>query len=245
MLNISIIYEDDYLLVVNKPAGLLVHPTERGETNTLTSWFLGKCPNTKDLAWPDPTRAGIAHRLDKETSGLIILAKNPEILAKLQDEFREHTIKKTYQALVWGKTPEEGKIEAAIVRHPQKDMQTVQEMTFSFTKGTVRPSITNFKTINRYRFKKEDLSLVEVYPETGRMHQIRVHFKHLGFPLIGDPLYFNKPSRRLSKELGLVDRQFLHAVKLEFTHPETGESLSFSSPLAEDLLIVLNKLRLA
>lgn len=241
--DIKIIFEDNYLLVVDKPAGLLVHPTERGETDTLANWFTSKYPEAAKLEWPDLTRAGIVHRLDKETSGLIILAKTPEILNKLQDEFREHEIKKTYQALAWGKTPDEGRVEAAIVRHPNKDMQMVQEMTFSFTKGTVRASITNFKTIQRFRFKKEDLSLVEVYPESGRMHQIRVHMKHLGFNLIGDPIYFNKPSRRLSKDLGLLDRQFLHAVHLEFTHPETNKLVNFSSPLASDLQAILSKLK--
>jgi 23S rRNA pseudouridine1911/1915/1917 synthase len=243
MENIEIFFEDDNLLVLDKPAGILVHPTQAKETDTLADWLIQKYPETKNLDWPDKTRPGIVHRLDKDTSGLIIIAKNPEILEKMQSQFKTHDIKKTYQALVWGKVvPPEGKIEAAIVRDKTNDRMKTQEMTFTFTRGTVRPSVTFYKTIGLYTYKTTPLSLVEVYPQTGRMHQIRVHFKHLGYPLIGDQIYFNKPSKRISKELNFT-RQFLHAVKLHFTHPITGKEMAFESKLAEELKQILARLK--
>jgi len=235
MEKIDIIYEDQELLVVCKPAGVLVHPTPANEPDTVVAWFLAKFPETKNLSWPDATRAGIVHRLDKDTSGLMILAKNPEKLAELQAKFKERDVQKTYQALVVGKTPEKGTVEAAIVRDGQNDKQKVQETVYSFTKGTVRPAKTDYKTIKYFTFEDETLSLIECYPHTGRMHQIRVHMKYSGFPLIGDQFYSTKLSNKLSKDLNL-DRQFLHAVKLEI------DGKTFESQLASDLQTVLTKL---
>ena len=237
-MNIEIIFENENYLVVDKPAGVLVHPTAAGETDTLVSWLINKYPNIDKLAWPDATRPGIVHRLDKDTSGLIILAKNPETLERLQKLFKEREVQKTYQTLVAGHCPDQGKIDIPIVRDSQKDMMSTRSLTFSFSRGTAREAFTEYKTIARYKYKKEDLSLVEVYPHTGRMHQIRVHMKHEGYPVIGDQMYFNKPSKRLSKELGL-NRQFLHAVKLEI------DSQVFTSNLADDLKLILDKLKVA
>jgi len=233
---VIIIAENNDYLIVDKPAGLLVHETSAHEPETLSNWLMQKYPEIKNLDWIDNTRIGIVHRLDKDTSGLTILAKNPEILEKLQALFKSRQVKKTYQALVVGRAPDEGKVNLAIVRDSQKDMMKVQPITFSFTKGTVREARTNYKTIKRYSYKKQVLSLVEVYPETGRMHQIRVHMKHEGFPLVGDQMYFNKPSKRLSKELN-IDRQFLHAVKLEI------DGQTYNCELANDLKQILNKLK--
>lgn len=235
MENIKIIFEDENMIVANKPSGVLVHPTPANEPDTLVSWLTELHPEIKTMTWPEPMRAGIVHRLDKDTSGLIVLAKNPETLARLQEKFQAHEMKKTYQALVVGKTPKEGRVEAGIVRDKENDRMKVQETTYSFTKGTVRESITEYKTLEHFKYQNEDLSLIEVYPQTGRMHQIRVHMKHAGFPLIGDQMYFNKTSKKISKGLGL-DRQFLHAVKLEF------DGQTFKSELADDLKKVLKKL---
>jgi len=235
-MNMKIIFENDNYIIVDKPAGVLVHPTAANETDTLVSFLEEKYADFKNQAWPEPMRAGIVHRLDKDTSGLIILAKNPETLERLQELFKSRQVKKTYQALVIGKTLETGKIDIAIVRDSQKDMMKTQAISFSFSHGTAREAVTEFKTIARYKYKNQDLSLVEVYPQTGRMHQIRVHMKHLGFPLIGDQMYFNKPAKRLSKDLSIA-RQFLHAVKLEIY----GQS--FTSDLADDLKVVLSKLK--
>jgi len=232
---IKIVFEDENLIVADKPACVLVHPTAASEPDTLVQWLLEKHPEIKDLNWPDPTRAGIVHRLDKDTSGLIILAKNPKTLAQLQEEFQSRTVKKTYQALVVGQTPEAGCVEAGIVRDKENDRMKIQETTYSFTRGTVREAVTDYKTISLYHYNSIPLSLVEVYPQTGRMHQIRVHMKHAGFPLIGDQLYQTKLSNQLSKELN-ISRQFLHAVKLEFN------SQIFTSDLAPELQNVLKNL---
>lgn len=231
---IKIVFEDENIIVADKPAGVLVHPTPANEPETLVSWLIELYPEIKDMTWPDPTRAGIVHRLDKDTSGLIVLAKNPGTLLNLQEKFQRHEMKKTYQALVVGKTPEEGRVEAGIVRDKENDRMKVQETTYSFTKGTVRDSVTEYKTLKRYRYQNEDLSLIEVYPQTGRMHQIRVHMKYAGFPLVGDQLYQTKLSNQISKELN-ISRQFLHAVKLEF------DGQTFESELAPELQNILKE----
>lgn len=235
MKKIKIIFENNDFVVVNKPAGVLAHPTQAKETNTLVQWLIETYPNVNKLAWPEHDRLGIVHRLDKDTSGVMILAKNPETLVKLQELFKAREVKKTYQALVLGQTPAEGKIEAAIVRDAQKDQMKVQETTYSFTKGTVRPAVTFYKTIRLYAYSTNYLSLVEAMPQTGRMHQIRVHLKYLGFPILGDPMYFTKESKKISQELG-INRQFLHAIRLEF------ENHKFESNLAGDLQQIINSL---
>lgn len=235
-MNLKIIFENENYLVVDKPAGVLVHPAAANGPDTLVSYLEEKYPGFKNQTWLEPDRAGIVHRLDKETSGLIILAKNPDTLESLQNKFKAREVKKTYQALVVGKTPQTGKIDIPLVRDNQKDMMKTEIMSFSFSRGTAREAVTEYKTIVRYKYKKDDLSLVEVYPATGRMHQIRVHMKHEGFPLIGDQMYVNKLSKRISKEVG-IQRQFLHAVKLEI------DGHSFESNLADDLKEILNKLK--
>lgn len=235
MENIKLIFENDELAVVDKPAGLLVHPTTANEPDTLVDWFCDRYPAISKLPWPDMSRPGIVHRLDKDTSGLIVLAKNPETLLRLQTQFKNREIKKTYQALVLGKMPVDGRIEVAIVRDAAKDMMKIQETAYSFTKGTVRPAVTEYRALKYYRYHDEDLTLVEVCPQTGRMHQIRVHMKYAGFPIIGDQMYFTKFSKKISKDLKL-SRQFLHAVKLEF------DGQTFESELAEDLKDIINKL---
>lgn len=233
--NMKVVFSNDNFLVLDKPAGVLVHKTAAGETDTLVDWFLSKFPNLPNLNWSDPTRPGIVHRLDKDTSGLIVLAKNPETMLRLQELFKSGQVKKTYQALVLGKMPAEGKIEAAIVRDSQNNQMKAQETAYSFTKGTVRPAVTEYRALKYYRYHDQDLTLVEAMPQTGRMHQIRVHLKYAGFPIIGDQMYFNKASKKISNDLNL-SRQFLHAIKLEFN----GQV--FESDLADDLKDILNKL---
>ncbi|MFA6493268.1 MAG: RluA family pseudouridine synthase [Patescibacteria group bacterium] len=238
---IKIIYEDESLLVVDKPAGILVHETQAKEKNTLANWLVNKYPEIKNLNWPDATRQGIVHRIDKDTSGLIILAKHPEILEKLQQQFKQRKVQKTYTALVLGKVePAEGKIEAAIIRG-KAGVQQVREFNFSVGNEKLRPAITFYETTNQYKFNDNDLTLVLAMPRTGRMHQIRTHLKHIGHPIIGDQLYNNKQSKRISKEFGL-SRQFLHATKLEFSHPTSGKLLIFRSDLPKDLKNIMVKL---
>ena len=238
---IKIILDDNNLLVLDKPAGVLVHPTQADEKNTLVDFLIEKYPEIKNLDWPDKTRIGVVHRLDKDTSGVIVMAKTPDVLAKLQTQFKDGEIQKNYSALVLGKVEKEGKVEAAIERG-EAGTQKVIDFTYSFDKKTARPAITFYKPIEYYRFGNNDLTLLEVQPKTGRMHQIRTHLKYLGFPIIGDPLYNIKPSRQISKDLKL-DRQFLHAEKLEFTHPITSKKMIFESELPDDLQNVLDKLK--
>lgn len=240
-IKIDIIYEDEYLLILDKPAGVLVHPTQAGEKETLVDFVKQKYPGIEKLNWPEPSRPGIVHRLDKDTSGLIIIAKTPEILVKLQGQFKSREVQKVYTALVLGEPPSpQGKIEAAITRG-KAGTQKVQELSYSFSKETVRPAITLYKTIQKYKFHDEILTLLEAQPKTGRMHQIRVHLKHIGHPIIGDPLYNTKLSRKISKGLDL-NRQFLHASKLEFTHPITDKILQFDSELPKDLKNIMVKI---
>lgn len=238
--NIKIIYEDRNLIVIDKPAGLVVHPGAGEHTKTLVDWFLDRYPESKKLLWPDLTRPGIIHRLDKDTSGLMFLAKNPEALIKMQALFQSRKIKKTYLALVFGKLEKpEGDISGFIGRNPNaRHQQTAKSIHFDFQPGKVREAKTYYKVLKEYHFNSETLSLVEVVIETGRMHQIRVHFKSIGHPLIGDPIYNIKHSKRISKELGL-NRQFLHAYKLEFTNPFANKIMKFESTLPSELQKIL------
>lgn len=237
--NINIVFEDNDLMVIEKPAGVLVHPTFANEGGTVVSWLLEKYPSISKLNWIDNTRPGIVHRLDKDTSGLLIIAKTPEILLSLQQQFKNHEVKKEYTALVFGKVnPEKGSVIADIARHKSKDKQTI----VSDYEDGGRASQTDYETLNNYQYKKQDLTLVLCKPQSGRMHQIRIHLKHIGYPIIGDQMYFFKPSRRLSKELD-INRQFLHATKITFTYPKTKEIISFDSKLANDLNDVLQKVK--
>lgn len=237
----KIIYDDNDILVLDKPAGILVHPTEKGEKNTLVDFWMSRYPNMIKLDWPDKTRPGIVHRLDKDTSGLVVMAKTPEALAILQKQFQSRQVKKTYLALVLGKVEsKKGKIEAPITRG-DAGAQKVLEQVYSFSKTGIRMAVTNYKVIRYYRYKNNELTLLKVMPQTGRIHQIRVHLKHIGHPIIGDQLYNIKASRQLSKELKL-QRQFLHAQKLEFAHPITQKTMSFESPLSKDLKAILQNL---
>lgn len=237
-MDIKIIYEDDNLIVLDKQAGVLAHPTQANEKDTLVNFLVQRYPSIAKLDWPDKNRTGVIHRLDKDTSGIVLMGKNPETVAKLQLQFQSREIKKTYLALVLGNIEKEGAIEADITRG-EAGLQKVLDTTYSFSKKT-RPAITEYKPIKHYQYKNNDLTLLEVLPKTGRMHQIRVHLKHIGFPIIGDPLYNIKLSRNISKELDL-NRQFLHAQKIEFLNPQNNLKLSFTADLPSDLKETLKK----
>lgn len=235
----KIIFEDRDILVIDKPAGLIVHKGAGEGGPILTNWFIKKYSQIQKLNWSDLDRPGIVHRLDKETSGLMILAKSPDILKKLQEQFQGREVTKTYLALALGTIePAEGQIKTAISRHGKEfQKKTARILSFSWSKGKTRQAITDYRVKKYYN----NFSLVEAKILTGRTHQIRVHFQYLGYPLIGDPIYNTKQSKKISDELNL-HRQFLHAWKLEFGHPATGQKLKFSSELPEDLKIVLKKI---
>lgn len=238
-------YEDETMLVIDKPAGLVVHEGAGESQTLLTDWLKQEYPEIveafasepKDLYW----RPGIVHRLDKNTSGLLVIAKTPPIKRQLQDLFKNRAVTKEYVALVLGKPePEEGSITTFIGRDPRQRRQ----MAVSFV-GKGKEAKTDYKTVRTwdYRYKGQILpiSLLKISLHSGRMHQIRVHLKYKGWPVIGDQTYQTKPSRNISKALGL-DRQFLHAERLVFGHPATGDIIDVQSGLPDQLSQVIDKL---
>ncbi|MDD5337838.1 MAG: RluA family pseudouridine synthase [Dehalococcoidales bacterium] len=219
---LKIVYEDDDLLVVDKPAGLPVHPAPGHPSFTVANAVLNYLPSlVKDA---DSLRPGIVHRLDKDTSGLIIIAKNRVAQANLSRQFKDRVVKKTYIALVHGKlTPERGTIEAAIGRDPAH-----RQRMAVVAKG--REARTEYHVVN-YVGK---YTLLEIKPETGRTHQIRVHLAAINFPVAGDITYGLKSSR--------FPRQFLHAAKITFKQPSTGKEITLESPLPPDLQKALEEI---
>ena len=219
---ISIIYEDDDLLVVDKPAGMTTHPAPGSPAHTLVNAVLAHLPALPES--DSPARPGIVHRLDKDTSGLIIIAKTPAALANLSAQFKSRTVKKTYVALLTGRLkPQTGLIDAPVGR----DRVHRQRMTVTEHGRSAR---TEFKVLKQF----EGYTLVEARPQTGRTHQIRVHFASLGHPLVGDSVYGAKSE--------LLGRQFLHAQRLSFKLPSSGQPVEFTAPLPPDLQSALDTL---
>jgi 23S rRNA pseudouridine1911/1915/1917 synthase len=216
-----IIFEDDYLLVINKPSGLTVNSAETTKGQETLEDLL---PKSSLL------RRGIVHRLDKDTSGLLLVAKDQRALSDLQRQFKERQVKKTYLALVHGRvSPQSGTINLPVARQP-------------FNRHRFGVFITGKPASSEYRVKQafKDYSLLEVFPKTGRTHQIRVHFKHLGHPLVSDPLYGGK--KTLKKDLLWCPRLFLHSNKIEFSHPESKKTINLEVPLPNDLQTALKKI---
>ena len=219
---LDIVYEDDDVIVVNKPQGMVVHPAPGHPDHTLVNALLYHSP----LSTINGTfRPGIVHRIDKDTSGLLMVAKNDLAHQSLAEQLRNKTNKREYLALVYGQIKEdEGTIDAPLGRNPQdRKKQAV-------VKGG-RHAVTHFKVMKRY----DNFTLVKCILETGRTHQIRVHMKYIGHPLVGDPLY--GPRKVIGK-----DGQFLHAALLGFEHPRTGKELVFEAPLPENFQKMLDKL---
>lgn len=221
-IDIKILYEDNDIAVIDKPAGLVVHPSHGHESGTLVNAVMY---HIKDLSGINgEIRPGIVHRLDKDTSGLIIIAKNDKAHTKLSDMFKNSDVKKTYLAILKGKiNKDSGRLETLIGRDSKdrKKMAVVKE--------NGKTAITNFQVLD----KNEKFSLVKVNIETGRTHQIRVHMKSIGYPILGDKTY--------GRESNTVKRQMLHAYKLEFIHPITEKTVEITSELPEDFKIVLDK----
>jgi len=212
---LNILYEDDDLLVVDKPAGLTVHPAPGHPEHTLVNAILAHFPHLADIS--DSLRPGIVHRLDKDTSGVMLVAKNRAAQLNLINQFRSRAIVKAYLVLVKGHlTPERGIIEAAIGRDPSN-----RKLMAVVTGG--REARTQYRVIKYI----DDYTLLEVTPETGRTHQIRVHLAAIGYPVVGDAVYGVKSPH--------LSRQFLHASRLGFKLPSTGEYVEFTSELPPDL----------
>lgn len=226
---LDIVYEDQALIVVNKPAGMVIHPAPGHQSGTLVNALLAHCP---DLAATGgdagDARPGIVHRLDRDTSGLILVAKTEQVRRALQRQFKARQVHKVYVALLDGHLEAaHGRIEAPLGRDPR------HRQRMAVVPGG-REAVTEYRLLAS--FAGGDYSLVEAEPKTGRTHQIRVHFASIGHPVVGDTVYGRRRTR-LS-----VPRQFLHAQRLGLTHPLTGQTLEFEAPLPEDLAAVLRLL---
>ena len=241
---LNIIYNDEDLLVINKSAGISIHPGAGNYDNTIVNALMDLNDNNLSNIG-DELRPGIVHRIDKDTSGLVVIAKNNKSHENLSNQFSEHTITRIYQALIWGKLrPQNGKIETLITRSSKNR----QLMEVGFAKG--KRAITNYKTLEIFENSKvPTLSLVECKLETGRTHQIRVHMSFKGNNILGDKKYKKKFKKLKNIDFELetlllkLDRQFLHAKVLGFNHPTTRRRLEFSSNLPFDLENILEKLR--
>lgn len=228
---ISLIYETKDFLAVNKPAGVLVHPIkDKSDEKTLVDWVLEKYPEIRNIGDEPKTRPGIVHRLDRDTSGVILIARNQKYFEYLKNLFKNHKIKKTYLALAWGKLePKSGEINTPI----------------GIKTGTIKRTIWNKKSkdfkeaLTEYRVKKyfKDFSLVELMPKTGRTHQIRIHLASVNHPVVGDEVYGFK-KREFPFEL---NRQFLHAYSLEF-NIEDGHRIKIEAELPEELERIIDRL---
>lgn len=237
----TILNEAPSWLVLDKPAGLVVHdvPGEKHAGATLVDWLRTNIPAIRKNFPADDPRPGIVHRLDADTSGVILVAKNPESLRNLQDQFRDRSTEKMYQALVLGNPPKSGTFTGNIVRTGSDTKHSVRRLTFSWEKGRAKPAETDYRVLKRYTDKEGcDYTLLELQPKTGRTHQLRVQLVDAGWPIIGDPMYTTKASREASTALDL-HRQFLHAISLTFTDPTDAKRITASSPLAPDLIRVL------
>lgn len=241
----SVIFEDEHVLVIVKPAGFIVNRADTAVgQKTIQEWIEDRSnikeKTSKNLGKDGfESRAGIVHRLDKETSGVLIIAKTEKAFVELQRQFKEGLVSKVYQALVHGPvSPEEGEINVPIGRLPWNRMR------FGILPGG-RESKTHYKVLSNFDSKidhrVEQLSFVEVYPKTGRTHQIRVHFQYLGFPLFADALYGGR--KTLKRDRKILPRHFLHAKKISFLHPESGERIEFESDLPEDLQQLVTQLQ--
>lgn len=254
-MTLDIVYEDEDILVLNKPAGLVVHPGAGHEDGTLVNALLAHCGDSLS-GIGGVKRPGIVHRLDKDTTGLMVVAKNDLAHQGLSEQFADHgrtgPLERVYLGFVWGKPPDSGTIEAPLGRHPHhREKMAVMKQA---DKG--RFAITHFETLDTYyaeqtasRFTKRTLlsaeplvSLIRCQLETGRTHQIRVHMAFKGFPLLGDDTYGGAFKTRASKleqgaqqALLALDRQALHAAVLGFSHPRSGKTLYFETDLPEDL----------
>ena len=237
-ISLDIVHEDDDLLVLNKPAGMVVHPAAGNRQGTLVNALLHHCRGLSSIGGVE--RPGIIHRLDKRTSGLMVVAKNDAAHRHLTAQLADRTMKRIYAAVVWGEPqPPEGTIDAPVGRNPRdrKRMAVVE-------KGG-RRAVTHYRTLRT----TGALSVLELSLETGRTHQVRVHLAHLGCPVVGDEQYGFRGKKAIRRSAGLLDalrsavaqtsRQLLHAHRLRLIHPTSGETLVFESSLPEDIARVL------
>ena len=233
-ISLSILHEDEDIVVINKPAGMVVHPAPGHFSGTLVNAILHHCPNLEGIG--GKIRPGIVHRLDKDTSGILVVAKTAGAQAHLGAQFKDRTLQKTYLALVSGRMKTaSGVIDLPIGRHPvdRKKMSVLSKRN------------RDARTLWRVRELFDAVSFLEIEIKTGRTHQIRVHCASMQHPVVGDAVYgYRNSGTHLPEVLKTVTRQMLHAWRMVFTHPATGERLHLESPVPEDMLQVLNGLRM-
>ena len=243
---LDIVYEDDQLMVINKPAGLVVHPgcgNFHGTLVNAVAWHLRDLPSYD----PNDPSVGLVHRIDKDTSGLLVIAKTPEAKTELGAQFFNHDTHRSYNALVWGNfTEDTGRIEGNIGRDPKDRLRMA---VFPSGSETGKSAVTHYKVLERFGY----VTLVECRLETGRTHQIRAHMKHIGHPLFGDERYGGTEILRGERTASykafiqncfkLCNRQALHARTLGFVHPVTGRQMDFTSELAADMAALMEKWR--
>jgi 23S rRNA pseudouridine1911/1915/1917 synthase len=235
---LEILYEDDMVIVINKPAGMVVHPACGNYSGTLVNALLHHCTNLSGIG--GVIRPGIVHRLDKGTSGVLVAAKNDKAHRHLSGQFKEHTVSRKYQALIFGALPEStGKIESPIGRH----VSDRKKMSTQTKQG--RTAVTHWSVIESFN----GVSLVEAVLETGRTHQVRVHLSSLNHPVVGDVLYGADKkmkhigTKRMLDLLRSVKRPLLHAFHLSFCHPENGRPMTFEVPAPPDFAVIIETLR--
>lgn len=229
-INLDVVFEDDTIIVINKPAGLVVHPGNGNWHGTMLNALLHHAPQLASIP-----RVGIVHRLDKETSGLLVVAKTIEAQTSLVRQLQQHTVKRDYMALVLGEVELGGSVDAAIGRHPTQ--RTKMAVT---VKG--KPARTHYQPIEYF----EGCTLLQCSLETGRTHQIRVHMQKIGHPLVGDPVYGGRPKKTqpiVGQLLINFSRQALHAQKLALTHPQRKQFMQWESVLPDDMDQLLQELR--
>lgn len=217
-------YKDSDVVAINKPAGLLVHKTRVSQETTLVDWLLENFPEIKGVGDDPAIRPGIVHRLDKETSGIMIVARNQKAFEYLKKLFQTRQVKKTYFALVWGKVKE----KTGVIEKPLGIKSGTLKRTVSGKARMVKEAITVYKVVKFVKLKDQTFTLLEVQPLTGRTHQIRAHLASIGHPVVGDMLYGRKPAP------AGITRQFLHAESLELTLP-SGSRIKISADLPPEL----------
>ena len=239
-MDLEIIFEDDHLAAINKPSGLIVHPGSGNWTGTLLN---GLKYHFKQLSKENTPYPGIVHRLDKDTSGVILIAKNDQIHGAISDQFNKRMVIKEYLALAWGNIEDKGEIEGQIGRNPRK------RQYFTMVKSGGRTSFTKYELLESLR----PLSLVKLYPKTGRTHQLRVHLKSIGHPIFCDEAYGGgkkkarsfhvKYTQLINCLIKSINRVALHAQLLEITHPATGKKITFNAPIPKDMQTTLDILK--
>ena len=234
-IDLDIVYEDDHLIVINKPVGMVVHPAAGNWEGTLLNALLHHCPQLSELP-----RAGIVHRLDKDTSGLLVVAKTIATQTNLVRQLQARTVKREYRAIVWGQVWQNGTVDTEIGRHPHARTK------MAVTRVGGKPAITHYEVLERFAVH----TYLRCRLETGRTHQIRVHMQHIGAPMVGDPVYGLRgivPNQAITPTLREAlkgfKRQALHAVRLGLIHPATGEAVEWHADLPADMKALLEAMR--